>query len=72
MEKVLVKHKVCAQCHGSSVVDIDCICMYSNNYPTIELEFEECACCGNVLNDGNPHDTPFNIEQWKKFEEDGI
>ena len=68
MEKILRKHKVCADCFSVGITISDCICTYSRNYPTIELEFEECPCCGNLLNDGNPADTPFNDEQFKKLE----
>lgn len=69
MEKVLRKHKVCASCLSVGISYVDCICTYSRNYPTIELEFEECACCGSILNDGEPADTHFNDEQFKKLED---
>lgn len=65
MSKKLVKHKVCASCCSVGISDVDCICVYSHNYETMELEFEECDCCGNVAD--QPADTPFNEEQFKKY-----
>jgi len=64
----LEKHKVCASCYSVGITDLNCVCTYSNNYPTIELEFKVCTCCGNLINDGEPADTPFNDEQFKKLE----
>ena len=63
------KIKVCKRCLSQGVMDADCICMYTSNYPTIELEFNFCECCGQILNDGDPDETEFNIGQ---FEKDGI
>ena len=65
MNTRLEKHKVCADCHSIGITQNDCICTYQNGYPTIELEFEVCNCCGNVLNDGQCADTSFNTEQLK-------
>lgn len=47
------------------VTVIDCVCAYQNGYNTIELEFEVCECCGNLVSDGEPADTEFNKEQLK-------
>jgi hypothetical protein len=57
----LVKEKVCTSCLSPHIVDKDCICTYQRNYPTIELEFKKCNCCGQV--DYHPADTEFNNEQ---------
>jgi hypothetical protein len=62
----LEKHEVCVDCYSIGISHIDCICGYQNNYPTIELEFEVCGCCGNVVEDGSPAETQFNWEQFKK------
>lgn len=64
---VLVKQIVCACCYSVGITDSRCICTYSNNYPTIELEFDVCECCGQIINDGNPADTAFNKEQMSRF-----
>jgi len=61
----LEKHTVCASCFSIGITDKDCVCTYSNVYPTIELEFEVCDSCGRIINDSNPADTPFNEEQFK-------
>lgn len=67
MKTRLEKHEVCDQCHAVGILYNDCICSYGK-YKTIELEFEVCECCGNLVDDGNPADTPFNDEQFKKHE----
>ena len=57
--------KVCKQCLSPGITYPDCICCYTNGYPTIELEFEICECCGNI------HETPAYTEFNKKqFEND--
>ncbi len=61
----LVKHKVCEDCYSIGITYKDCVCTYMKNYPIIELEFEECECCGNITNDGHPGETEFNIKQWE-------
>jgi hypothetical protein len=66
----LEKHRVCADCHSVGITYNDCRCTYQNGYPTIELEFEVCECCGNIVNDGQCADTPFNNEQLKLDQED--
>jgi len=38
-------------------------------FNSIELEFEVCECCGNLISDGNPADTTFNDEQLLKLYE---
>lgn len=62
---VLEKHLVCTSCLTIGISDIDCVCTYQNNYPTILLEFEKCECCGNVKD--SPADTDFNNNQFKKL-----
>jgi hypothetical protein len=61
----LEKHTVCASCQAVGVTDTNCICVDNNRYPTIELEFEVCKCCGNLISDGEPADTEFNNKQLK-------
>lgn len=29
-------------------------------------KFEVCECCGNIINDGNPAETDFNLKQIRK------
>jgi hypothetical protein len=61
LEKVVV----CRSCLSDSILYSDCICTYKRNYPTIELEFEVCKCCGNLINDGQPANTEFNKQQYE-------
>jgi hypothetical protein len=61
----LEKHEVCVDCYSLGISYNDCVCTYQKNYPTIELEFEVCGCCGNVVEDGSPADTQFNRDQLK-------
>ena len=68
MSKTYVKHKVCTQCLSPIMVDADCICVYRRNYPTVELEFEHCNCCGHTSDDYA--DTEFNEEQLDKLEDE--
>ena len=67
MSKKYVKHKVCTECLSPSIIDADCICVYSKNYPTVELEFEHCSCCRNTSDEYA--DTEFNEAQLKKLED---
>lgn len=60
----LEKHSVCTDCLAVGVTDPNCICTYGK-YERIELEYEVCNCCGNLIDDGNPADTEFNKEQFK-------
>jgi len=39
---------VCKSCQSVGITDIDCICAYKNNYPTIEREVEYCKVCGGA------------------------
>lgn len=64
MKTRLEKFKVCDQCYCVGMKYGDCVCSY-DKYKTIELEFEVCECCGHLIDDGNPADTPFNDEQIK-------
>lgn len=68
MKTKLEKFKVCEDCYCVELVHIDCACAFSN-YKTIELEFEVCKCCGSLIEDGNPADTPFNNRQLKNHNE---
>jgi hypothetical protein len=68
MSKTYIKQRVCTSCLSPSIVGIDCICVYSNNYPVIELEFEHCNCCNNTSN--QYADTEFNQQQLKQLEDE--
>lgn len=68
MSKNFVREKVCTSCLSPAIVDVDCICTYSNKYPTIELEFEHCSCCGHTSEDYA--DTEFNNSQLKQLEDE--
>jgi hypothetical protein len=70
MKTRLEKHHVCTSCLAVGLVDKDCICTYSKSYPTIELEFVECECCGHLIRDGRPAETPFNEKQLKEISRD--
>ena len=61
----LEKHKVCDRCLSVDISDPDCMCCIGK-YDTIELEFEVCNCCGNIVNDGRPAETEFNTKQLNK------
>lgn len=65
MKTKLKKFEACDQCYCVGITYTDCVCAYSK-YKTIELEFEICKCCGQLIDDGNPADTPFNNKQLKK------
>ncbi len=67
MDVRLEKHNVCADCYSVGISYSECICTYNNKYPTIELEFEVCSCCGNLVDDGNPADSEFNRKQFEKL-----
>ena len=62
----LEKHLVCTACFAVGIPDPDCICTYQDGYDELELEFEVCTCCGQLVEDGYPADTKFNKEQLKK------
>lgn len=47
------------------IVDPDCNCVVSNWYDTIELEFEQCECCGNIKNEYI--DSEFNRKQLEQL-----
>lgn len=64
MNTVLQKFIVCTSCLSVGITDNNCICSYSHKYPTIELEFEVCECCGHLIEDGSPADTLFNNQQF--------
>ena len=64
MNTRLEKFKVCDRCFSIGLTDVNCVCAY-DKFKVIELEFEVCECCGKLIDDGNPADTPFNEEQLK-------
>ena len=66
MNTKLEKFDVCDRCYSVGITHTDCICSYGN-YKTIELEFEVCNCCGNLVEDGHPADTEFNDRQIEKY-----
>ena len=66
-DKQYKKIKVCIDCLTPDISDINCICVYQRNYPTIELEFEQCLCCHNTKS--NYANTEFNISQIEKLNE---
>ena len=63
----LKKYKVCSSCWSVGILDKDCICAYQRGYKTVELEFEVCECCDNLISDGNPAETEFNEKQLKEL-----
>lgn len=69
MKTRLEKHKVCVNCLSVGIKYHDCICTYQNNYPVIELEFEVCDCCGNLVSDGSPAETEFNEKQFSQYKQ---
>jgi len=60
------KFTVCAMCLSVGVVDLDCICVHQKDYDTVELEFEVCECCNNLICDGQPAETDFNKKQLRE------
>ncbi len=62
------KFRVCDSCYGVGIVDPSCHCI-DGKFKTIELEFEVCSCCENVMSDGQPADTEFNKRQFEKIRE---
>lgn len=58
------KFHVCVDCQTVGISNPNCICCQSNNYPTIELEFEVCECCGQVKY--QPLESEFNDKQLEK------
>jgi hypothetical protein len=61
----LSKFDVCDQCWSVGMIVGDCVCSH-DRYETIELEFEVCKCCNNLVMDGSPAETEFNKEQLEK------
>jgi len=61
----------CAECYDHPAERDRCICWVERDYPTIELEFKECSCCGNIDESDLPF-TEFNRKQLGDsfFEED--
>lgn len=56
------KETVCKDCLAVGIENIDCVCTYMKNYPTVTVEFEVCNCCGHV-NDSEIPFTEFNRQQ---------
>jgi hypothetical protein len=66
MKTKLEKFKVCSQCYCVGIIHTDCICSYGK-YKSIELEFEVCVCCDNLIEDGVPADSEFNKQKLNEF-----
>ena len=64
----IIKIFVCTSCQSPAITDKDCICVWESKYPTIELEFEQCDCCGRTSD--FPANTKFNDEQLGFTEEE--
>jgi hypothetical protein len=64
----IVRETVCASCHSLDIVDKDCVCVWENKYPTVELEFEQCDHCGNIASE--PLDNEFNRKQLGEIDPD--
>lgn len=55
------KHTVCDSCYSLGIRDNNCVCVESNRYSTIELEFKHCNVCNQTIDD--PIDSEFNDKQ---------
>ncbi|MCH8067795.1 MAG: hypothetical protein IID16_00780 [Candidatus Marinimicrobia bacterium] len=66
MKTHLQKIEVCDRCFSDRIIDTDCQCCIGNVI-LIELEFDVCHCCCNVIDDGQPADTEFNREKYLKL-----
>jgi len=58
----LKKYEVCASCKSIEKVNSNCICNVVKIYPTIELEFEVCRCCGNPITPSKFAKTDNNLQ----------
>ena len=58
----LTKVRACAECYDHPAERDRCICWVERDYPTIELEFTECVCCGHI-DEANIPFTEFNRKQ---------
>lgn len=58
----LTKVRACAECYDHPAERDRCICWVERDYPTIELEFTECICCGHIDETNIPF-TEFNRKQ---------
>jgi len=67
MNKTYDKEKVYTLCLSPTITDVDCVCVYHRNYPTVEIEFEHCNCCEHTSD--NYADTEFNKTHLKKLED---
>lgn len=57
------KIEVCNQCFSETIESVNCQCVTNKVYPTVELEFTICSCCGSTVGNGEPCATEFNIRQ---------
>lgn len=57
------KYEVCADCHSAEIIYSECVCVTEKRYPTIELEFDICRCCGHTST--LPNDSEFNDQQYE-------
>lgn len=55
------KHTVCDSCLALGIRDSECVCVDSNKYSTVELEFKHCNVCHQTIDD--PIDSEFNDKQ---------
>ena len=58
----ITKIAACSECYNHPYERDRCICWTESEYPTIEIEFKQCRCCGNVDFENIPF-TKFNREQ---------
>ena len=64
----IVRFVVCNSCYSIGILFVDCICIKNKVYPQIALDFEVCSCCEQIITDGEPANTPFNIKQIEEYE----
>ena len=64
----LIRIHVCTECLSPAILYKDCRCVWDKHYPTVELEFEQCECCGHVAE--QPAETAFNDIQLGELEPD--
>ena len=59
----IIKERVCDSCYSISIRDNNCVCVESNKYSTIELEFKHCNVCQNTIDDAI--ESEFNDKQFE-------
>jgi hypothetical protein len=57
------KHNVCDSCNSIGIRDVNCNCVDSNNYSTVDLEFKHCNVCKQTIDE--PIDSEFNNNYFK-------